>query len=123
MKQYSVLSQQGTSSIRSFFQEDLNPQGKEKLGAQVALLNDAMDNNSSGVNNSKESIFVNEDKIACEEGQGICAHALVVISVLLIFMTLPFSLCLSVKVVQVIYFMFQWWWIENVQILKPCSGI
>merc|ERR1719397_2403880 len=38
--------------------------------------------------------------IACEEGQGICAHALVVISVLLIFMTLPFSLCLSVKVVQ-----------------------
>ena len=68
----------------------------------MALLNDAMDNNSGGVNNSKESIFVNEDKIACEEGQGICAHALVVISVLLIFMTLPFSLCLSVKVVQVI---------------------
>ena len=60
-----------------------------------------MDNNSGGVNNSKESIFANEDKIACEEGQGICAHALVVISVLLIFMTLPFSLCLSVKVVQV----------------------
>ena len=68
-----------------------------------------MDNNSGGVNNSKESIFANEDKIACEEGQGICAHALVVISVLLIFMTLPFSLCLSVKVVQVIYLMFQWW--------------
>ena len=67
------------------------------------MLDDAMDNNSGGFKNSKESIIGNEDKIACEEGQGICAHALVVISVLLIFMTLPFSLCLSVKVVQVIH--------------------
>ena len=102
------------------------------------MLNDKrMD--SGNVNNSKESIIDNDDKIgelnpptnvvtpsACEEGQGICAHAIVVISVLLIFMTLPFSLCLSVKVVQVIYLMFQWWKkfnLRNVQILKPCSGI
>ena len=31
----------------------------------------------------------------------MCAHLMVVISVLLIFATLPFSLCLVVKVVQV----------------------
>ena len=87
----------------SGLQDDLNLQTAKKLGQQVALLDDAMDNNSGGFKNSKESIIGNEDKIACEEGQGICAHALVVISVLLIFMTLPFSLCLSVKVVQVIH--------------------
>ena len=87
----------------SGLQDDLNLQTAKKLGQQVALLDDAMDNNSGGFKNSKESIIANEDKIACEEGQGICAHALVVISVLLIFMTLPFSLCLSVKVVQVIH--------------------
>jgi len=40
------------------------------------------------------------DKIACEEGQGICAHLMVICSVLLIFVTLPFSLLFVVKVVQ-----------------------
>ena len=40
---------------------------------------------------------------ACEEGQGVCAHLLVVVSVLLIFLTMPFSLCLVVKVVQVLH--------------------
>ena len=43
---------------------------------------------------------------ACEEGQGVCAHLLVVVSVLLIFLTMPFSLCLVVKVVQVIHYLF-----------------
>ena len=38
---------------------------------------------------------------ACEEGQGICAHLLIVISIVFIFLTLPFSLCCVVKVVQV----------------------
>ena len=38
--------------------------------------------------------------LACEEGQGICAHLLVVVSIILIFVTLPFSLCFAVKVVQ-----------------------
>ena len=38
---------------------------------------------------------------ACEEGQGVCAYLMVVISVVLIFATFPFSLCLVVKVVQV----------------------
>ena len=37
----------------------------------------------------------------CEEGPGICAHLLTIFSVLLIIMTLPFSLCLVVQVVQV----------------------
>ena len=39
---------------------------------------------------------------ACEEGQGICAHLLVIGSVLLIIVTLPFSLFFVVKVVQVL---------------------
>ena len=38
---------------------------------------------------------------ACEEGQGICAHLMVVCSILLIIITLPFSLMFVVKVVQV----------------------
>ena len=38
---------------------------------------------------------------ACEEGQGICAHLMVVCSILLIIITLPFSLVFVVKVVQV----------------------
>ena len=42
---------------------------------------------------------------ACEEGQGVCAHLLVVVSVLLIFLTMPFSLCLVVKVVQVLHYL------------------
>ena len=37
---------------------------------------------------------------ACEEGQGICAHLMVVCSILLILVTLPFSLVFVVKVVQ-----------------------
>ena len=38
---------------------------------------------------------------ACEEGQGVCAHLMVIGSILLIFVTLPFSLMFVVKVVQV----------------------
>ena len=40
--------------------------------------------------------------LVCEEGPGICAHLLTIFSVLLIIVTLPFSLCLVVQVVQVI---------------------
>jgi len=36
----------------------------------------------------------------CEEGPGICAHLLTIFSVLIIIVTLPFSLCLVVQVVQ-----------------------
>ena len=39
---------------------------------------------------------------ACEEGQGVCAHLMVIGSILLILVTLPFSLMFVVKVVQVI---------------------
>ena len=39
---------------------------------------------------------------ACEEGPGICSHLLTLISLLLILITLPFSLCCVVQVVQVI---------------------
>ena len=38
--------------------------------------------------------------LACEEGQGICAHLMVIGSILLILVTLPFSLLFVVKVVQ-----------------------
>jgi len=36
----------------------------------------------------------------CEEGPGICSHLLTLISLLLILITLPFSLCCVVQVVQ-----------------------
>jgi hypothetical protein len=39
--------------------------------------------------------------LVCEEGPGICAHLLTIFSVLIIIVTLPFSLCLVVQVVQV----------------------
>ena len=35
------------------------------------------------------------------EGPGLCSHLLTFVSVLIIFATLPFSLCFVVKVVQV----------------------
>ena len=37
----------------------------------------------------------------CEEGPGICSHLLTLISLLIILITLPFSLCCVVQVVQV----------------------
>ena len=37
---------------------------------------------------------------ACEEAQGLCANILVFCSLLLVMATLPFSLCLVIKVVQ-----------------------
>jgi len=49
---------------------------------------------------SKDKDTESEDKIACEEGQGICAHLMVIGSILLIIVTLPFSLVFVVKVVQ-----------------------
>ena len=39
--------------------------------------------------------------VACDEGPGICAILLTICSVLLILVTLPFSLLVTVKVVQV----------------------
>ena len=39
--------------------------------------------------------------LACEEGQGVCAHLMVIGSILLILVTMPFSLVFVVKVVQV----------------------
>ncbi len=38
---------------------------------------------------------------ACEEGPGICAYILTLCSILLLILTLPFSLCFVIKVVQV----------------------
>jgi len=49
---------------------------------------------------SEDLLIEKEDKIACEEGQGICAHLLIVGSILLIIVTFPLSLCFVVKVVQ-----------------------
>ena len=41
-----------------------------------------------------------EERIACEEAQGLCASLLVAVSLLLVFATLPLSLCFVIKVVQ-----------------------
>ena len=35
---------------------------------------------------------------ACDEGPGICAHLLTFFSIVLVFITIPFSLCFAVKV-------------------------
>jgi len=37
---------------------------------------------------------------ACDEGPGICAHLLTFFSILLVFITIPFSLCFAVKVCE-----------------------
>ena len=47
------------------------------------------------------SPLISSDLSACEEGQGWCAHMLIVISIVLIFLTFPLSLCCVIKVVQV----------------------
>jgi len=39
-------------------------------------------------------------EIACDEGPGLCAHLITFLSILLVFVTIPFSLCFAVKVVQ-----------------------
>jgi len=47
-----------------------------------------------------ESQKTDKDSIACEEGPGICATLLTIVSLFLIVITLPFSLFFVVKVVQ-----------------------
>ena len=48
------------------------------------------------------SIFKNFNLLSvCDEAPGICAHLLTLFSLLLIIVTLPFSLLMVVKVVQV----------------------
>lgn len=42
----------------------------------------------------------NDHLSACDEGPGLCAHLITFLSVLLVFVTMPFSLCFAVKVVQ-----------------------
>ena len=37
---------------------------------------------------------------ACDEGPGICAHLITFFSIVLVLVTIPFSLCFAVKVVQ-----------------------
>ena len=48
--------------------------------------------------------FTSRLSLACEEAQGICATLLVLCSLLLVFATLPLSLCFVIKVVQVFDF-------------------
>lgn len=59
------------------------------------------DNNMSGGGNGgnggdNKSI----GEVACDEGPGLCAHLITFLSILLVFVTIPFSLCFAVKVVQ-----------------------
>jgi len=39
-------------------------------------------------------------EVACDEGPGLCAHMITFFSIVLVFITIPFSLCFAVKVVQ-----------------------
>merc|ERR1719242_2052608 len=54
--------------------------------------------NSGGAGSS--STKQSHEPVACEEGPGICSHLLTLISLLIILVTLPFSLLMVVKVVQ-----------------------
>ena len=77
-KEYStVLKEEEKLTVRL---EDMGMGRKKKLG--------------SGSDISKE------ERIACEEAQGLCANLLVAVSLLLVFATLPLSLCFVIKVVQ-----------------------
>ena len=44
--------------------------------------------------------LTDQSQVACEEAQGLCATVLVCCSLLLVFATLPLSLCFVIKVVQ-----------------------
>ena len=46
--------------------------------------------------NHSDTAFIS----ACDEGPGLCAHLITFLSILLVFVTIPFSLCFTVKVVQ-----------------------
>ena len=46
-------------------------------------------------------IFIPPPMSVCDEGPGICAHMLTLVSMLLIMATLPLSLIMAIKVVQV----------------------
>ena len=46
--------------------------------------------------NHSDTAFIS----ACDEGPGLCAHLITFLSILLVFVTIPFSLCFAVKVVQ-----------------------
>lgn len=77
-KEYpTVLKEEEKLTVRL---EDMGMGRKKKLG--------------SGSDISKE------ERIACEEAQGLCANLLVAVSLLLVFATLPLSLCFVIKVVQ-----------------------
>lgn len=78
VKEYpTVLKEEEKLTVRL---EDMGLGRKKKLG--------------SGSDISKE------ERIACEEAQGLCANLLVAVSLLLVFATLPLSLCFVIKVVQ-----------------------
>ena len=62
---------------------------------------------------------------ACEDGQGVCAQLMVVFSVLLVTITLPFSLLFVVKVVQEYEraVMFRWpSWLADLTLVSPGWG-
>ena len=78
VKEYpTVLKEEEKLTVKL---EDMGMGRKKKLG--------------SGSDISKE------ERIACEEAQGLCANLLVAVSLLLVFATLPLSLCFVIKVVQ-----------------------
>jgi len=72
--------------------DDNNGKQKEKVKVNLAFSSPA----SRGVNKPSSG----DTSKVCEEGPGVCAHLMPMISVLLIMATLPFSLLITAKVVQ-----------------------
>lgn len=58
------------------------------------------DNNMSGGNGGNGADNKSIGEVACDEGPGLCAHLITFLSIVLVFVTIPFSLCFAVKVVQ-----------------------
>ncbi|CAB4055817.1 STOM [Lepeophtheirus salmonis] len=92
------------------FQEEESPcpppfKGRPLINA-VSTQEDYNDNNMSNNNGGDDKSFeetMDEPKAsrwACDEAPGICAILITFMSIVLVFVTIPFSLCFAVKVVQ-----------------------
>ena len=55
---------------------------------------------------------------ACDEGPGLCAHLITFLSILLVFVTIPFSLCFAVKVSEINYLYI---YVTNITLLQKIT--
>ena len=75
------------------------------------------------ISNIKQSINLLLD--ACDEAPSICAQLLIISSIILVVVTLPFSLCLVIKVVHCWYWsrIHGQWWCGEEEVRFSMQGI